>query len=130
MIATGLLAASMLNEPALYQHLDVALYRFGRYSRLRLDTRDFQTGIGFDAVENLQLPFIQSTVISTVPFVISTLWLVISTLWRDPSTMLGMTEEGLGMTGESLAFPRFLSRIAKYRFRNRSDSLISRPSAI
>ena len=58
MIPSGLLAAAMLDEPALYQHLDVPLDGLGWNSRLRLDSRHFQAGIGLDAVENSLLTLV------------------------------------------------------------------------
>ena len=51
-IPSGLLGASVLNEVAVYQHLDVALDRFRGNSRLSLDPRHFQPWMGLDAVEN------------------------------------------------------------------------------
>lgn len=52
MIATSLLAAAMLNEVALNQHLDVALDGLRGDARLSLKPRHLQAGMSLDAVED------------------------------------------------------------------------------
>ena len=49
MIPTSFLAAPVLNEVALDQHLDVALNGLGRNTCLSLNTRDFQPWISLDS---------------------------------------------------------------------------------
>ena len=51
-IAAGLLAAAMLDEPSLYQHLNVPLYRLRGNAGFSLKPRYLQAGIGLDAVKN------------------------------------------------------------------------------
>ena len=59
MIATGLLAAAVLDEVALYQHVDVTLDGLRGDARFSLDSRDAKAGVLTDAVEDGLLAGVQ-----------------------------------------------------------------------
>ena len=65
MIAAGLLRASMLDEPSLNQHLNVALDGLRGNAGFSLKPRYLQAGMGLQALENSLLAIAESTVIST-----------------------------------------------------------------
>ena len=60
MIAAGLFRAAVLDEPSLYQHLDVALDGLRGNSRLSLNSRNAKAGMNLDAIENCLLARVQT----------------------------------------------------------------------